>query len=48
VLRPERLNDGSTVVVEVNDAYALVSYGLPSIPYAQMIDARWQQMVAAK
>lgn len=43
-----RLNDGSTVVVEVNDAYALGSYGMPSIPYAQMIDARWQQLVGAK
>lgn len=40
-----RLVDGSTVVVEVNDAYALGSYGLPSIPYARMIEARWRQLV---
>lgn len=41
-----RLVDGSTVVVEVNDAYALGAYGLPSIPYAQMIEARWNQLTS--
>jgi hypothetical protein len=39
-----RLVDGRTVVIEVNDAYALGAYGLPSIPYAQMIEARWGQL----
>jgi hypothetical protein len=43
-----RLVDGATVVIEVNDAYALGSYGLPSIPYAQMIEARWGELVAAE
>lgn len=42
-----RLNDGRTVVVEINDAYALGCYGMPSIPYAQMIEARWRQMTGA-
>lgn len=43
-----RLVDGTTVVVEVNDAYALGSYGLPSIPYAQMIEARWLQLTGQR
>ncbi len=31
-------------VVEVNDAFALGAYGLSSIDYARMIEARWQEM----
>jgi hypothetical protein len=34
-----------TVLIEVNDAFALGSYGLPSALYAQMIEARWAEMV---
>jgi hypothetical protein len=35
--------DGRTLLVEVNDAYALGHYGLPSVPYANMIEARWEE-----
>lgn len=37
--------DGTTDIVEVNDASSLGAYGLPSIPYARMIEARWCEMV---
>lgn len=37
--------DGRTLVVEVNDAWALGAYGMPSIPYAQMVIDRWEEMV---
>lgn len=35
---------GRSLLVEVNDAYALGNYGLRSIPYSQMIEARWKEM----
>jgi hypothetical protein len=41
------VDDGRTILVEVNDAYSLNAYGLPSVPYAQMIAARWQQLAGA-
>lgn len=34
-----------TLIVEVNDAFALGGYGLPSIPYAEMVIDRWEEMV---
>ena len=37
-------SDGQTLLVEVNDSYALGAYGLPPMRYAAMIDARWQQL----
>lgn len=37
--------DGSTDIVEVNDAFALGGYGLRSLLYARMIEARWCEMV---
>lgn len=37
--------DGKTLVVEVNDSFAMGAYGLPSEPYARMIEARWEQML---
>lgn len=37
--------DGRTLLVEFNDAYALGSYGLPSIFYAKLISARWSQLL---
>ncbi len=40
------LDDGTTDLVEVNDAYALGNYGIPSSLYVQMIEARWQQLVS--
>ena len=37
--------DGRTLLVELNDAYALGCYGLPSLPYAKFISARWSQLL---
>ena len=37
-------SDGQTLLVEVNDSYALGAYGLPPLRYAAIIDARWQQL----
>lgn len=37
--------DGRTLVVEMNDGYALGSYGLAAVPYAQLLEARWVEMV---
>lgn len=34
-----------TLVVEINDAFSLGSYGLPHIVYAQMLETRWLEMV---
>ena len=39
------VKDGRTLLVELNDAYALGSYGLPSLIYAKMISARWSQLL---
>jgi hypothetical protein len=36
---------GKTMLVEVNDAWALGSYGTPPIPYTEMIINRWKQIV---
>jgi hypothetical protein len=36
---------GKTILVEVNDAWALGSYGTPPIPYTEMIINRWKQIV---
>ena len=38
-------NDDRTLMIEVNDAYSLGSYGLRSIPYVRMIEARWIEIV---
>ena len=37
---------GETYLIEMNDAYALGHYGLPSVAYASMIKARWDEMCA--
>lgn len=34
-----------TILVEMNDAYALGCYGLNSIDYAKLISARWSQLL---
>ena len=39
------LSDGRTVLVEVNDGYSLGSYGLNSVEYSELIEARWLQLV---
>ena len=38
-------DDGRTLIVEINDAFSLGSYGAPSIPYTQMVIDRWVEMV---
>jgi len=36
--------DGKTLVVEVNDGFALGNYGLHAIGYARMLEARWEEL----
>lgn len=38
--------DGRTLVVEVNDGYALGNYGLMPISASQFLEARWQELTA--
>jgi len=38
-------SEGRTCVVEVNDALSLGTYGIPPIPYTQMVVDRWEQVV---
>ena len=38
-------DSGKTVLVEVNDAFALGSYGLDPVKYAMMIEARWDEIM---
>ncbi len=40
------LSNGDSVLVEVNDFFALGSYGLDPILYARGIEARWNEIVA--
>lgn len=42
------LSTGETALVEVNEGYALGSYGLTSIVYARMLETRWEQFVYDK
>ena len=39
-------SEGKTLVVEVNDAFSLGGYGTASIPYAEMVIDRWEEMVS--
>lgn len=41
------LEDGQTVLVEVNEGFSLGCYGLPSLPYSSLIEARWQDFKAS-
>lgn len=38
-------SDGRTLLVEVNDAYSLGHLGLRSVPYANMLEARWLELM---
>ena len=40
--------DGRTLLIEVNDGYALGNYGLFYIDYAKLISARWSQIMGFK
>lgn len=35
---------GETILIEVNDGYALGSYGLGSIEYSKLLSARWAEL----
>jgi hypothetical protein len=37
-------DEGKTLIVEVNDGFALGNYGLHAIWYARMIEARWEEL----
>lgn len=37
-------SDGRTLLVEANDAYSLGSYGLGSVTYSRLIEARWIEL----
>lgn len=39
------LTDERTVLVEVNEGYSLNPYGLESMEYAELLEARWTQLV---
>lgn len=39
-------SDGRTLVVEVNDAYAVGAYGLSPMRYARLIATRWAELAA--
>lgn len=43
-----RTKDGRTLLVEINDAYALGCYGLPGVVYAKLISARWSQIMGVE
>jgi hypothetical protein len=38
---------GKTLLVEVNDAFALGAYGLNSVTYARFIEARWDELTGS-
>lgn len=40
--------DGRTLLVEVNDGYALGSYGLEYHAYARLLSARWSELAGAE
>jgi hypothetical protein len=42
------LSDGSTVLVEVNDGYALGDYGLSTLSYTDLLKARWEQLTLSR
>lgn len=39
-----RTADGRTLLIEVNDGYALGSYGLFYLDYAKLLSARWAEL----
>jgi hypothetical protein len=41
------LGSGETALVEANDGYSLGAYRIESAPYARVVFARWQQLLAS-
>ncbi len=42
------LTDGRTVLVEVNEGYSLNPYGLEATEYAELLEARWAELVGGR
>lgn len=42
------LDDGNTALVEANDGYALGAYGIAADRYAELLMARWAQLMATR
>ena len=40
-------SEGKTLIVEVNDGFAMGTYGLSGEIYARMLEARWEEMTAS-
>jgi len=40
--------EGRTVLVEVNDGFALGAYGLPPLLYARLLSARWTELTGTR
>ena len=40
------MTDNRTVLVEVNEGYSLNPYGLESMEYAELLEARWLELVS--
>ena len=40
--------DGRTLLVEINDGYSRGCYGLPPNLYAQLLSARWAELVGTE
>jgi len=40
--------DGRTVLIEVNDGFAIGAYGLPDMEYAKFLEARWAELTEAE
>lgn len=41
-------HDGRTLLVEINDGYALGCYGLLYVDYAKLLSARWAELTSTK
>ena len=41
-------DDGRTLLIEVNDGYALGCYGLFYIDYAKLLSARWAELTGTE
>jgi ATP-grasp domain, R2K clade family 2 len=42
------VEDGRTLLVETNEAYALGCYGLQELRYSSLIERRWQELLASR
>ena len=40
------LDEGATVLVELNDGYSIGAYGLDPTRYVELLIARWHELVA--